>query len=662
MAGFGDGSRDDFRERVREASDIAEIVGERVALRPAGPGRYTGLCPFHDETAPSFQVNTERGFFHCFGCKESGDVFGFLMKREGLSFVEALQLLARRAGIPILERNPARASRDEQLREVIRKALAHFQSALRSETGRSASVYLRERGISRETIGEYGLGFAAADWDDLSKALQKAEIGKAALTEAGLAREGKRGILFDFFRNRLIVPVFDSHGRAAGFAGRTLDGAEPKYMNSPDSPIFQKRSVLYGIHHQRSAIRRERSAILFEGYFDCLSAWQAGVSGAVAVCGTALTPDHAQLLSRLTREVVLAFDGDAAGRNATRKTLPILLEAPLRVRVLPLTAGRDPDDVLRAEGGEAFRRAIGEAPGFLGFLVDDALSRTSSGAAGGDRADALREVLRVLARVPSPLDREEWLAEAAGPLGFSIEAAREEMARIRREPSQQARPQPGNIQAGPPQPGKPSPGEARPEGSRDSAEPPRDPTPAERDLIRWTRERSAEVAEILRSTDSNDLQGFASSPLLLAMKKAADSEEDLEALLDGIAADGGGDGNDRGGRGDPHSGREAIRRLLIGVEAEPVPLNTRKQTPQDCFDALRLRVLEGRLSGLRDAVRDAGVDVGTLLEELQGVGAEMDALRRGGDSGRPPEAGPKRLSEENADPWGSPPLGAHPPA
>ena len=589
--------REGFREQVRESNDIVEVVGEAVALRPAGPGRYTGLCPFHNETAPSFHVNAERGFFHCFGCKESGDVFGFLMKREGLSFVEALHQLARRAGIPIPETDPARASRDEKLRAANRKALAFYQRALKSDSGAAARAYLKKRGLTGQTVSEYGLGYAPDRWDDLTTALERAGLDKATLVEAGLTREAPRGGRRDFFRNRLIVPILDSQGRAAGFAGRSLDGSEPKYINSPDSPVYRKRSVLYGFHGARSAIRRERSAILFEGYFDCLSAWQAGIAGAVAVCGTALTPDHAKLLAAQTRDVVLAFDADAGGRRATLASLPILLEAQLRVRVVPLGGGRDPDDVIREDGGAAFREAIRKAPGFVEFLVQEAQQQVAAGAGEG-RAAAARTVLEVIARAPSPLDREEWVAEAAGPLGFSPESAREEMARLRgRAPVARSRTQVAGASSGAP-----------------PAPPPRrSPTPAERDLIRWADAEPEKVAELLREVDSEELKGFASSDLLLDLQQAAEGGgARLAHRIRELAAE----TSDR-------------QRLLIEIQMEPVGLNTGKQSPGDCLDALRVSRLRDRQSGLRAAARGDGEEALEALSELQRVSEELDRLLSG---------------------------------
>lgn len=590
-------SREAFRDQVRESNDIVEVIGEAVALRPAGPGRFTGLCPFHNETAPSFHVNAERGFFHCFGCKESGDVFGFLMKREGLSFVEALHQLARRAGIPIPETDPKKSSRDERLRAANRKALDYYQRALRGESGYRARDYLKKRGLDESTITEYGLGFAPDRWDDLTTALGKSGIDRATLVEAGLAREAQRGGHHDFFRNRLIVPIFDSQGRAAGFAGRSLDGSEPKYINSPDSPIYRKRSVLYGLHRARSTIRRERSAILFEGYFDCLSAWQAGIAGAVAVCGTALTPDHAKLLAAQTRDVVLAFDADAGGRRATLRSLPILLEAQLRVRVAPLSGGRDPDDIIREDGSDAFREDIRKAPAFVEFLVEEA---RQLGRSGGGHAAAVKEVLEVIASAPNRLDREEWLTEAAGSLGFSLESAWQQMDQLRSQPSRGgARNESAQL------PTDPAPGPDPLQGQL---------TPAERDLIRWAEENPAATADVLREVDSEDLGGFVSSDLLVDLKQAAEGggRRLADRMSELLAAQ----PSDR-------------QRLLIGILEHPVGLNTEKQSPRDCLDALRESRLRGRQAALRGTVRAGGDEATAALAELQRLNEEIDRLRRG---------------------------------
>ena len=434
-------------------------------------------------------------------------------------------------------------------------------------------------------------------WDDLTTTLEKSGITRATLIEAGLTREAPRGGHRDFFRSRLIVPILDGQGRAAGFAGRSLDGSEPKYINSPDTPVYRKRSVLYGLHRARSAIRRERTAILFEGYFDCLSAWQAGIAGAVAVCGTALTPEHAKLLASQARDIVLAFDADAGGRRATLASLPILLEAQLRVRVAPLSGGRDPDDVIREEGAANFREAIRQAPAFVEFLVQEALQRAHS-AAGGGRAAAAREVIEIIARAPSPLDREEWLGEAAGPLGFSLESAREEMARLRgrgRARGGRPRAQDGGPPGGPPPP----------------APPRRSPTPAERDLIRWADARPDEVADLLRQAAPGELEGLASSSILLDLKQAADAGgARVASRLKELAAE----ASDR-------------QRLLIEIQMEPVGLNTEKQNPKDCLDALSVLRLRQQQAKLRAAARGSGDEALDALSKLQLVSEEIDRLQ-----------------------------------
>ena len=393
------------------------------------------------------------------------------------------------------------------------------------------------------------------------------------------------------------MPIFDSQGRAAGFAGRSLDGSEPKYINSPDSPIYRKRSVLYGLHRARSAIRRERSGILFEGYFDCLSAWQAGIAGAVAVCGTALTPGHAKLLAAQTRDVVLAFDADAGGRRATLASLPILLEAQLRVRVAPLSGGRDPDDIIREDGADAFREMIRTAPAFVAFLVEEARQPAP---AGGGRAAAARGILEIIARAPSPLDREEWLTEAAGSLGFSLESARQEMAQLR------SRPSPGSTRGGS------APSAAEPPAAAPG--PPRGPpTPAERDLIRWADAEPGQVASLLQAADPGELEGFVSSAILLDLKQAADGgAARLADRLRELAAE----TSDR-------------QRLLIEIQMEPVGLNTEKQSPGECLDALRILSLRQKLPALRAAAGGDGEEALAALAELQRISEEIDRLRRG---------------------------------
>lgn len=592
---------DAFRERVREANDIVVVVGERVALRAAGGGRYKGLCPFHEEKTPSFSVSEERQAYYCFGCRESGDVFAFTMKTEGLDFPGALAALARRAGIPMPERNPKKASRTEVLRKANEHARRFFRRELRGAGGRKALDYLRERGLSDRTIDECGLGFAPDAWNRLGETLGKEGIPASALVELGLSREGKGGKRYDFFRDRLIVPIHDAQGRVAGFAGRSLDGSEPKYVNSPESPIYHKRSVLYGLDRARPAIRAERSAVMFEGYFDCLSAWQAGIPGAVAVCGTALSPEHARLLAPSCREVVVAFDSDSAGRKAAESAVSVLLAAGLSARVASFEEGGDPDDAIREQGGAAFRERLAAAPGFLDFLVDEAVRAPGGAAAGSDaRREAARRVAEVVAGSSDALARDDWTREAAGRLGFSPDAFAAEVERARRRPARVS----GTTGIGRPVSAGP------PEGSSSEAPSERPPTPVERDLILWAESRPGEVARLLRETGPEDLEGLATTALLLEMKEAAAAgRDDWEGLVGRSAAEPG-----------------PLQRQVNEILMAPVGLNEDGQRPEDCFAALRLRRLRREQERLRVRAREGAEGEDTLREILE-VTREIEEVR-----------------------------------
>lgn len=595
-----------FRERVRQANDIVVVVGERVALRTAGQGRYKGLCPFHEEKTPSFSVSEERQAYYCFGCRESGDVFAFTMKTEGVDFPGALAALARRAGIPMPERDSKKASRTEVLRQANEHALRFFRRQLRGPEGRKAFDYLRGRGLLERTIDECGLGFAPDAWNRLGETLGKQGIPASALVELGLCREGK-GRRYDFFRNRLMVPIHDAQGRVAAFAGRSLDGSESKYVNSPESPIYVKRSVLYGLDRARPAIRAERSAILFEGYFDCLSAWQAGIPGAVAVCGTALSPEHARLLAPSCREVVVAFDSDSAGRKAAEAAVPALLGAGLSVRVASFEEGGDPDDAIREQGGAAFRERLAAAPGFLDFLLEEAARAPGGAAAGSDaRREAARRVAGVIAGSADALARDDWSREAAGRLGFSPDAFAAEVERARRRPARVS----GTAGTAPGGAGEPTGPSAGPSGDGDL---PRLPTPVERDLILWAESRPGEVARLLRETGPDDLEGLATTPLLLEMKEAAAAgREDWEGLVGRAAAEPG-----------------PVQRQVNEILMAPVALNEEGQRPEDCFAALRLRRLRRDQERLRALARDGAEGAGSedTLREILEVTREIEEVR-----------------------------------
>ncbi len=355
MGRFGD----DKIEEVRSRADIVEIVGAHVRLRRAGRN-FVGLCPFHNEKTPSFSVNAERGFFHCFGCGVGGSAFNFIMRVEGLTFPEAVRSLAKKYGVTIPEHDvagPAAGEREAMLKasEVAAEFFAHV--LWNTTDGAMARDYLKARGISVETARAFMIGFAPSRPSSLAKALEKRGLRDAGVKVGLVKRDGSDA--YDMFRGRVMFPIRDAQGRAIAFGGRVLDARLPKYINSPESPLYSKARTLYGLFEARQAISSSASsgrdrAILVEGYFDVIALWQAGFKEAVAGCGTALTVDQLRVLSRYTKNVIACFDGDAAGRKASMRALEIFLQAGLLGRGIFIPSGFDPDTFVRERGAAAF--------------------------------------------------------------------------------------------------------------------------------------------------------------------------------------------------------------------------------------------------------------------------------------------------------------------
>ncbi|MDU9049502.1 MAG: DNA primase [Candidatus Electrothrix sp. Rat3] len=363
---------DEVRERVREVADIVQVIGEHVQLKKAGAG-YTGLCPFHGEKTPSFSVNPQRQSFHCFGCHESGDVFSFMMKYHHMTFPEARKELARRYQIDLPERNLTDAERErmrqrEQLYRVNQEAAGIFHKTLVSSgKAKAARKYLQERGVPQEAVVKYQLGYTpspeSAGWQFLISRLQKKNFPVSVIEQAGLAVEKGPGRYYDRFRDRVLFPIYDLSGREVAFGGRILGQGKPKYMNSPESMIFSKGNLLFGLYQHRQAIRSARRAVVVEGNFDLLLLAVHGIDNVVAPLGTALTREHIKVLRRYCDEVVLLFDGDSAGLRAARRSIPFFLSEKLEGRVALLPTGHDPDTLVRERGAAAVRDLIeGAAP------------------------------------------------------------------------------------------------------------------------------------------------------------------------------------------------------------------------------------------------------------------------------------------------------------
>ncbi len=366
----------DVIARVREAADLVDVAGEYVRLKKKGR-TWEGLCPFHEEKTPSFSIDAEKGLYYCFGCHQGGDVFKFLMQLENLNFPEAMERLANRYGVTLPPRNPeARERRDagDRQRVLLDEAQAFFAACLGQPRGVQAQAELERRGFARESWPTFGFGFAPDEWRGLLDHLTRRHP-EGALVEAGLAVRPDSGTSpYDRFRNRLTFPVRSGDGALIAFGGRILGDGEPKYLNSPETSIFHKRSTLFCLDRARRAIADQARVLIVEGYFDCFSLHRVGIDHTVATLGTALTTDHARLLKRrLGPEGValLCYDADNAGRRAAASGAQILLEAGVDVAVVVLPAGEDPDDVIRERGVEAFRTALDHPTPLLDFLLGE---------------------------------------------------------------------------------------------------------------------------------------------------------------------------------------------------------------------------------------------------------------------------------------------------
>lgn len=428
-------------EDIKSRIDIVELIGQTVSLKKAGRN-FKGLCPFHQERTPSFIVFPESQHFHCFGCGASGDAFAWVMRTENVDFAEALRILARRAGVVLRPPTPQEQESDRLRRRLLEIHLAaarFFQNQLLyGEGGAMARGYLEQRGLTRQTIDTFLLGYAPDRWDALYRFLREKGYGDAELSTAGLIVErehappGERSY-YDRFRNRLIFPIRDPQGQVIGFGGRALaEDQQPKYLNSPQTPLFDKGAVLYGLDQAAAAIRREGRAILVEGYFDVIVAHQYGFQNVVAPMGTALTPTHVHLLKRLTQRLFLALDADAAGAMAMQRGFEVIREAmderavPVpdprglvrfereldgEVRIVVLPAGRDPDEVIRADP-KAWEERVAAALPVLEYVMEQ-MAKTADLSTARGKSEAVRHLLPFLAEVHDPVQRAHYVQRLA---------------------------------------------------------------------------------------------------------------------------------------------------------------------------------------------------------------------------------------------------------
>jgi DNA primase len=425
-------------DEIRQRCDLVGLVGEYLTLEKRGKNML-GLCPFHSEKTPSFTVSPEKQLFHCFGCGASGNVFSFIMKLENLTFPEAARFLAGRAGVKIPERKATRTAEDglrEQILAINRLAARYYAYILlQSTAGKKAAEYLRERGITRDSSELFMLGYAPPGWENFSRYAQKKGFSPELLQQAGLVSARDGGGCYDRFRDRIIFPITNPGGEAIGFGGRALSEGEkagPKYLNSPETPVFEKGASLFGLHLARERIRREKAAVVMEGYTDVITAHQAGLANAVASLGTSLTSTQARLLRSQAEKVFIAYDADRAGEAATWRGLKLLRDIGCLVQVVDLPAGSDPDDLIRKEGAAAFREMLQNAKPLVDYQLDFLKKRCGPATEEG-RLHYMQEALSLLAALSSPVERDLYLKRMAEELGVSEAALREEVGKGRQK-------------------------------------------------------------------------------------------------------------------------------------------------------------------------------------------------------------------------------------
>ncbi|MGH9330609.1 MAG: DNA primase, partial [Vicinamibacterales bacterium] len=422
-----------FIDDLKMQANILQVVQDRVPLRKSG-ATWKGLCPFHGERTPSFHVNPDKGFFHCFGCGVGGDVFRFVELYDKVGFPDAVRLLAGRFGIPVPEPDDARkdeaADRErETLLKLHELAAAWFREQLATPIGRAARRLLEERGVSPATSETIGYGYAPGSGDALRRHLESQGIASGLLVRSGLVTQRDDGSILDRFRNRLMVPICRESGAVVAFGGRAMENdQQPKYLNSPETAIYTKGRTLYGLHLSKTAIRQQGYAVLVEGYFDFAQPWQAGIQNVVASSGTALTTAQARLLRRFTGKVILSFDPDSAGQGAAARSSELLVAEDFQVNVAMLPPGEDPDTLIRKQGGQVYVEKLRTSRQYLEYLLDRAAGGHDMTSAESRRG-FLDGMLAVAARIPDPAARDQFADRLAHKARITEEVVRSEIRR-----------------------------------------------------------------------------------------------------------------------------------------------------------------------------------------------------------------------------------------
>jgi DNA primase len=560
-----------FAERVKQQADIVRVIGEYVRLKKSG-ANFTGLCPFHQEKTPSFAVHPVKQIYHCFGCGAGGDVFKFVMEMEKSPFPEAIRTVAEKCGIAIpkpRERSPEERRENQQrsaLVEMHRETAAFFGRALHdSPEGKVAAAYLEDRGLDRAAMKRFGLGFAPSSGDALLRFLKQKYPDKL-LDVSGLISRDQSGRAYDRFRRRIMFPIANESGKVIAFGGRAMGDDTPKYMNSPETPIYTKSTVLYHLDRAKESLRQSDFAVLVEGYMDAIAVARAGIANVVASCGTSLAEPQIKLLGRFTRRVIVNYDPDTAGQAATERSIALLLESEFDVRVLSLPGKADPDKFLKEQGVDAYRNLLAQSPPYLDYLIARARQMDRTTATG--KVAALNFLMPYVQRLPNRLLRSEWATRIASELRVDEPVLREALRRAAAERRSEVKPNASLL------------GPAV--------------KPAERQIIRMLVESDG-FREKLAHELAHD-----------ALHRGLECERLLELLISKV-----------GEHPDPAMLAAALeereRRLLFEVLFEPVPEPTWDDA-ENCLSVLRNRRVEEELAALQKKIEGK-----PAADELRGL-------------------------------------------
>jgi DNA primase len=577
-----------FADRVKQQADIVRVIGEYIRLKKSGQN-FTGLCPFHGEKTPSFAVHPVKQIFHCFGCGKGGDVFSFVMEMEKCQFPEGVRIVAEKCGIALpkpKERSPEERKENQQravLIEMHREAQGFFAKQLETTgEGRAARAYLEDRGIDKATIAQFGIGYAPSGGDVLLRQL-KAKYAEKLMVESGLVSRDQNGArLFDRFRRRITFPIANESGKIVAFGCRALGDDQPKYLNSPETPIYSKSNVLYHLDRAKDALRRQDFAVLVEGYMDAIAVARAGISNVVASCGTSLAEPQIKLLGRFTKRVIVNYDPDSAGQAATERSVSLLLEHEFEVKVLALPAigdkKADPDLFIREKGAEAYIKALKESPPYVDYLIARAGQMDLT--TGEGKLRALNFLMPYVQKIPNGLLRSEWATRISQKLRIDEPVLRAALNKAATERRSEVKTRPELV------------GKAG--------------KPAERRLIRMLAEAEEFKKELAQRLKQARLyQGLETEKIFAALIVAGLAGEPVPAMEIGAMLE------------------ERDRRVFFEILFEEANEGTWEEA-ESCMEALRGRQVEQELAQVQREIENS--PTGTILREL--LARKQELLKR----------------------------------